>query len=61
MGLRVLGASFDLSSSAHKKGAWIFSQQIAGGMIYALDLDNFMDPISPFSVTSSLSNGLLGQ
>lgn len=50
--------SYDSPATAFAKGQYIATNNLGGGMIFALDYDNFFDTEGPFAITNGLSNGM---
>jgi chitinase len=50
--------SYDSSATAFAKGQYILNSNLAGGMIFSLDYDNFFDAIEPFAITNGLGSGM---
>ena len=51
-------ASYDSVATAASKGQYILNNGLGGGMIYALDFDNFFDANGSFALTNSLADAL---
>jgi len=46
------------AATTFAKGQFIVNNNLGGGMIFALDYDNFFDSVGPYGVTNGLANGM---
>lgn len=53
-----LHALYEDPEKIYAKGVWITKHLLKGAAIHTLDADNFMDSLSPFTLTESLKEGL---